>query len=399
MSEDTGVSNLSNCLYGKRIIFAVSGGIAATESIKISRELRRHGAIVHPIMTKSAEKVVTPLALSWGSGLEVISDWEPKMSQLGRFDGLLLAPATRNTISKFIHGIIDSPAMMALSSSSGNDTPMMFVPSMHDDLFDDRVTGEHLQSLENLGIFSYFDESKEGRRKQPDPVSIVANFSNLLNSRLPNRKRVVVTLGANRSPIDSIRFVQNTSTGKTGWSIAEHLHMMGHSVVCIAGQTTLDSKFQLPDVRFDQTPNGMLETLTQLALSANKPEVWIHAAAVLDYVPETVSGKHPSGDGNWQINLKPSKKHIAELSQHVKGSIRVGFKLEVGTEETLVQRSLDLISQHDLDAVVANLLDESNGDGKIRCRFIYPDGEVKPIPDMKNLCEFLDNFISNGLTD
>ena len=96
MSEDTGVSAKGSSLEGKRVILAVSGGIAATESIKLARELRRHGAVVYPIMSKSAERIVSPLALSWGSGDKVITEWDPEMSQLQGFDGLILAPATRN---------------------------------------------------------------------------------------------------------------------------------------------------------------------------------------------------------------------------------------------------------------------------------------------------------------
>ncbi|MEC8171161.1 MAG: flavoprotein, partial [Candidatus Thermoplasmatota archaeon] len=91
MREDTGVSVIGDSLEGKRVILAVSGGIAATESVKLARELRRHGAEVFPMMTKSAEKVITPLALSWGSGIDVVTDWKSEMSQLGGFDGLILA--------------------------------------------------------------------------------------------------------------------------------------------------------------------------------------------------------------------------------------------------------------------------------------------------------------------
>ena len=116
MSEDTGVTVRGTSLEGKRVILAVSGGIAATESIKVARELRRHGAEIFPMMSRSAEKVISPLALSWGSGEQVITDWDPEMSQLGSFDGLIMAPATRNSISKFIHGLLDSPMMMALSA-------------------------------------------------------------------------------------------------------------------------------------------------------------------------------------------------------------------------------------------------------------------------------------------
>ena len=119
MVGDTGVSQLSNSLAGRRVILAVTGGIAAVESIKLCRELRRHGALVFPMMTKEATKVITPLALSWGSGTDIVSDWDPDMSQLDAYDGIIVAPATRNTIAKHLNGIIDSPVMMAHSAARG----------------------------------------------------------------------------------------------------------------------------------------------------------------------------------------------------------------------------------------------------------------------------------------
>ncbi|MBJ17144.1 MAG: hypothetical protein CMB66_02675 [Euryarchaeota archaeon] len=395
MVEDVGVETKSNCLAGKKVILCVSGGIAATEAIKLSRELRRHGAIVYPMMTKSAEKVITPLALSWGSGMEVISEWESKMSQLGSFDALILAPATRNTIAKFAHGILDSPVMMAISAASGRGNPIMFVPSMHDDLFGDPVTKELLDSVNNMGISIFLDDSREGRRKQPDSISIVGNFCNIVNSKLPNRKKVAVTLGANSSPIDSVRFIQNYSTGTTGWAIAEHFHRMGHEVVCVSGKTSEKPSFSLPDVRVDSTPEGMLGICLQLANSENAPESWVHAAAILDYVPEFVKGKRPSGKSEWEVKLRPTKKHIREISEFASGSKRIAFKLEVEDDEnSLVLRSKELIDNLGIDAVVANLLSEAKGDLENRCRIVFPDGKVKQICNLRDLSESLEALIS-----
>ena len=246
-------------MEGKRVILAVSGGIAATESVKLSRELRRHGAEVFPMMTKSAEKVITPLALSWGSGIDVVTDWESEMSQLGGFDGLILAPATRNTIAKFVHGIIDSPIMMAISAASGSEIPILFVPSMHNDLFQDKVTDDLISESVNRGVEIMIEDPQEGKRKQPDPVEIVATFCNLVNRSIAGRKRAVITLGANAAPIDSIRKIVNTSSGNTGWSIAEYLHRMGHDVVCVSGITSRKPTFSLPDIRIAESPDSMLE--------------------------------------------------------------------------------------------------------------------------------------------
>ena len=396
MSEDTGVTVQGSSLEGKRGILAVSGGIAATESIKLARELRRHGAAVHPIMSKSAEKIISPLALSWGSGDQAKTDWDPEMSQLSDFDGLILAPATRNSIAKFTHGLLDSPMMMALSAAAGRGIPMMFVPSMHNDLFHDAVTTDLISSLEGLGVEVLLDEPSEGRMKQPSATKIVAHFCNLTNRRLGNRKRVAVTLGGNTAPIDSIRSIVNTSTGRTGWAIAEHLHRMGHDVVCLVGNTSKNPSFPLPDVRFSESPEGMLDESINLAKSIPEPEFWVHAAAVLDYEPEYNDGKIPSGAKNWNIELHPTKKHLQSLKEHVKGSRRIGFKLEVGVdEETLISKSNDLISENDLEAVVANLLDEVHGHSKKRCRIVFSNGVVESIQDLPELCQSIEDIVAS----
>jgi len=397
MSEDTGVTSQGASLDGKKIVLAVSGGIASTESVKLARELRRHGANVFPMMTKAAEKVITPLALSWGSGADVITDWDPNMSQLGGFDGLILAPATRNTIAKFTHGLLDSPVMMAISAAVGSGIPTLFVPSMHNDLFDDAVTIDLLSSLDDLGVSVLVDKATEGRRKQPSANNIVATFCNLSNRILSGRKRIAVTLGGNSSPIDSVRSIVNTSTGNTGWTIAEHLHRMGHHVVCIVGTTSFEPSFSLPDVRYDESPDGMLLEAIRLANSSSNPDYWIHAAAVLDYVPVFTNGKRPSSIDDWNISLSPTKKHLQELKEHVAGSKRIGFKLEVGIDEdTLIAKSKDLISEHELEAVVANMLADVHGNSPTRCRVVFADGLVEEIADLRGLCEKIESLISSN---
>ena len=395
MSEDTGVSAIGNSLDGKRVILAVSGGIAATESVKLARELRRHGAEVYPMMTKSAEKVITPLALSWGSGISVVTDWESEMSQLGEFDGLILAPATRNTIAKFVHGIIDSPVMMAISAASGSEIPILFVPSMHNDLFHDKVTDDLIAKSVNQGVSIMVEDPQEGKRKQPNHVEIVAMFCNLVNRRIAGRKRVAITLGANAASIDSIRKIVNTSTGNTGWSIAEYLHRMGHDVVCVSGLTSRKPTFSLPDIRVAESPESMLEESILVAKTEKKPEYWIHAAAVLDYSPEPISGKFPSNSGDWEITLKPTLKHLKEIKKHTVDSKRIAFKLEVnGSEESLISKSVDLISENELLAVVANMLHDVHGKSQSRCRIVYSDGKVSEISDIDDLCAEIERIIS-----
>ena len=126
-------------------------------------------------------------------------------------------------------------------------------------------------------------------------------------------------MGANRAPIDDVR-VDKCSSGRTGWLIAEYLYRMGHNVICIAGKTSANPTFPIPNVYRDGSPDGMLALCTQVAKDT-QPDVWIHAAAVLDYFRKQRKERKPSGQDNGQLTLHPGRKHIAELSGLVGDSI------------------------------------------------------------------------------
>ena len=395
MTGDLGVEIISDALEGKRVLYLVTGGIAAVDSVRVSRELRRHGAEINCMMTSDAKKIISELALSWGSKAEVISDWNHEMSQLNQYDILLVAPATRNTIAKHINGIIDSPLMMALSAAKGNNTPILFVPSMHDDLFNDSVTKSLIEKIQDEYSRVLIEESIEGRRKQPSAKNIVSETSNFLNSFRMNRRKIVVTLGATKQNIDSVRSIINYSSGKTGWDLSEYLHMMGHDVICLVGNTTVSPSFTLKDVRIKEKPDEMLSLAINIA-KYEKPDVWIHSAAVLDYVPKPIDGKKPSGEKTWNIQLVESKKHIEELIPYTKDAIRIGFKLETDASEIkLIEKSRNILDKYSLTAVVANLIYETNKDKGKRCRLIFPDGRIKEIDTNFLMAVAIERIISN----
>ena len=380
MTKDTGVAFHSDALLGKRVLLAIAGGIAAVESVRLARELRRHQPDLTVIMSEDATKIISPLAVSWGSDTIVHQGWSSQMSQLEAFDMILIAPATRNTISKHLHGIMDSPLLMALSAGRGRGSKLCFVPSMHSDLFDDPVTTELIDALIDEGSHVIINELNEGKLKQPDPVSIVADVCHIANSS-DSSKIVAITMGANRAPIDAVRAIQNASSGRTGWIISEYLHRMGHNVICIAGKTSAAPTFILPNVIRDGSPDGMLALCKEIA-QESQPDVWIHAAAVLDYFTEPEDGKKPSGENTWQLNLNPGRKHIEELRHLVGDSIRIGFKLESNVDvTTLVARAEAQIERYGVNAVIANLMEEMNEKGELRARIVHADGRLEEIED------------------
>ena len=117
MTRDADVDLHSNALQGKNVALGVTGGIAATETVRICRELRRHGASVTVIMTTAAAKVITPLAVEWASLTRGICEWGAEMSQLEEFDAVLVSPASRNFLSRYVNGMMDHPLLMTCSAA------------------------------------------------------------------------------------------------------------------------------------------------------------------------------------------------------------------------------------------------------------------------------------------
>ena len=382
MPSDVDVVLLSSALKGKHIALGVTGGIAATETVRVCRELRRHGAEITVIMTTAATKVITPLAVEWASQGQVIIDWEAEMSQLKEFDAIIIAPASRNFISRYVNGMMDHPLLMTCSAARSRSTPIVVVPSMHNDLFDDPITQDLLTRLEFESIL--LGPHEEGRYKQPSPIQIVAELCHIVNTN-KDSKHFAITLGANRAPIDSVRAIQNASSGQTGWYIAEYIYRFGHNVTVIAGKTSSQPTFNLPRIIRAGAPDQMLASCLEVA-NLN-PDGWIHAAAVLDYYTDSIDGKKASGSEGWGLQLSPGPKHIAELASSVVGAKRIGFKLETGVSVgQLHERALQQIADYGVDATVANIMEQMHDSNTPRAYFVTRDTIIE-LADLEAMCE------------
>ena len=400
MVEDTGVVPQGNSLSGKSVLLGITGGIAATEAVRLSRELRRHGAEITVIMTTAATKVITPLAIQWATQGPVITDWDSEMSQLKGFDAVLIAPATRNFLARYSCGMMDHPLLMACSAARGRSSPIIVVPSMHADLFDDPVTNDILSRITETEII--LGPYEEGRFKQPSPVQIVAELCHVVNSS-EDSKDVVVTLGATKTPIDSVRVVQNTSTGATGWRISEYLYRHGFNVTVVAGETKAEPTFTLPNVIQRSHPDDMLAACVELAKNSAPPDCWIYTAAILDYCTTPLSGKKSSSSGkSWDIELFAGKKHIEELAKFNAGAIRIGFKLESieGHEysessalENLHSKAIEQIEKYGVDATIGNIL-EHLADPNLPRGYLITNSDMITLEDIAQMCQEITRILA-----
>jgi len=394
--RDTDVERRGSSLSGKRILVGVTGGIAAVDTVRLLREMRRHGAEMLVIMTESAQRVITPLAVEWASQCEVITDWDGDMKQLEDVDAILVAPATRNTIAAHLHGMQQGPLLMALSAARSRDTHVLMVPSMHADLADDPVTDDIVERLREEGIDVLWGDLEEGKRKTPNHEHVVARFAHGINATAPNRKSVVVTLGGTYSPIDDVRGIQNTSSGATGYAIADSLYRHGHDVTCVVGKTSVPEPGWLPLCIPAENPSDMLAELK--ALANDDIHAWVHTAAVLDYIVESpAEGKLASQQGPLHVKLVEGAKHIQELKEKVRGSTRIGFKLETGIKQRdLIHRATAQIELSEMTAVVANRLEDLDDTTKPRGYLVDKQGSHFVLETQFDLCDALRTIIERG---
>lgn len=391
--RDSDVQLSGDSLKGKVVHLVVTGGIAAVETVRLARELRRHGAEIIVTMTSEATKIISPLAVGWATGSEVNTGWSSDLPGLDSPDLVLVAPATRNTLSKICAGVMDDPAMMAITAASGAGKTILLVPSMHDDLFDDAVTRDMIETIKLIGYEVLVSPSEEGRRKQPSPSNIVRFAAAKINENLPNRANIAVIYGATESSIDPVRVISNKSTGKTGIHISDYLERLGHGVTRISG--IVENSEVQSDINA-RTPQQMMDAVRDV-MSKSMPNVWIVPAAVLDFQPANPSmEKMSSSEPPSPIDLEPSPRLIEYIRSSDPDARIISFKLENGIEVAeLIARARSHMKRCESDAVVANLLENLEGPGP-RAHLVT-ENDVDEISDLENLGISIERIVSGWM--
>ncbi|MBI4402668.1 MAG: hypothetical protein HY537_00825 [Deltaproteobacteria bacterium] len=171
--SDRGVKAKSKQLAKRRIALAVCGGIGAVDSIKIIRELRRHGAEVTPFLTPSATDFITPLSLEWASHQKGIDRLGAGAEHLEPFDLVVIAPATLNTIAKCALGIADNAVTTLVAAQLGRHLPILVVPTMNVQLQNHPAYKDHRERLMNWGTQFLESPPEEDRIKMPELAELL----------------------------------------------------------------------------------------------------------------------------------------------------------------------------------------------------------------------------------
>ncbi len=364
-----------------RVLLMVTGGIAAYKSCFLARLLQQAGFSVKVAMTAAATRFVTPLTMQALTGHPVAADlWGEGQSELldhiayARWaDVAVIAPATANTMAKAACGIADDIVSTLLLAFDG---PLLMAPAMNDRMWNHAATRANVKTLVERGVRMVGPGSGHlacgttapGRMSEPEEILAAVRdlVAGLPAVKAPaaedggqgdaywQGRRLVVTAGPTREPIDPVRYIANHSTGVMGYALAAEAAHRGARVTLISGPVDLMPPRGLAEFRSVETAADMAVAVT--AALADGPEWLIMAAAVADFGPESFSAgklkKEELGTG-WSLQMKRNPDILGEVvPAHTRSPLTVvGFALETSAIEA---RALAKLRAKNLDFIVAN---------------------------------------------
>lgn len=359
-------------LKGKKILLAISGGIAAYKMNYLVRDFVKKGAEVKVILTPSAENFVTKVTLSTLSKKAVYSDfydqngtWNSHVELALWADVLLVAPCTANTLAKMVHGICDNLVIATYMSAK---CPVFIAPAMDLDMYAHPSTKENLEKAERFGHhiipaeFGELASGLEGQGRLAEPETILQKIEDFFTQPLPQShsldgKKVLITAGPTYEAIDPVRFIGNHSSGKMGFSLAEEAVRRGARVILISGPTSQKTSTKNIEIHRITSAKEMYE---QVFKYYEKVDIAIASAAVADYAPKIVAKeKIKKSEEEFTIELVKNPDILKTMGEKKTHQFLVGFALETQNEE---ENAKSKLQKKNLDMIVLNSLrDEGAG--------------------------------------
>jgi phosphopantothenoylcysteine decarboxylase/phosphopantothenate--cysteine ligase len=333
-----------------RVLVGVTGGIAAYKACELVRLLVTGGHEVVPLVTPGAERFVraeTFFALARRSPAEDL------YVHLTRADLLVVAPLTANTLAKLAQGQADNLVAEAALAHRG---PVLLAPAMNPRMWMHPATQANVETLRGLGAMlvgpgeGATAEGEWGVGRMAEPELIYARSRELLGETdsLVGR-RVLVSAGGTREPLDAVRFLGNRSSGRMGVALAEETRKRGGDVTLLAANLSVPAP---RGVEILQTPTA--DSMLEAALAHGDADLVLMAAAVADYRPaERVDDKRPKDETTWRLELDPTVDVLQSLgARRTNGQVLVGFAAETG--EGGLARAREKLNRKRVDLVVYN---------------------------------------------
>jgi phosphopantothenoylcysteine decarboxylase / phosphopantothenate---cysteine ligase len=335
-----------------RILLGVTGGIAAYKACELTRLFVRDGHDVLPLLTPAAERFVRTETFLALARRPVTDDPYPHLSQA---ELLVVAPCTANTLAKLANGLADNVLTEAALAHRG---PVLVAPAMNPRMWTHAATRANVETLRTRGVELVGPDEGEtaegewGVGRMAEPHEIFERALELIGARGPLRgKRVVVSAGGTREPVDSVRFVGNRSSGRMGVAVAEEAARRGARVTLLAANLGVLAPDRIEVV---ETPTA--EDMLREALARRDADVVVMAAAPADYRPSRPrAGKRPKEPKTWTLELEPTTDILQTLgASRAGGQILVGFAADHGNDglararEKLTRKNANLIVFNDV---------------------------------------------------
>ncbi len=393
-------------LKGKKFILGVTGGIAAYKAANLIRLLVKEGAEVQVLMTKLAKEFITPLTLATLSKRPILVDffnpengaWNSHVDMGLWADGMIIAPATANSMGKMANGVADNLLITTYLSAR---CPVFIAPAMDLDMYQHPSTIKNIETLKSYGNFIIEPPSGElasgliGKGRMEEPENIVAYLKDHFRQEEKHDlegKHFLVSAGPTHEKIDPVRFIGNYSSGKMGFAIAEELASRGANVTLVSGpssQKVKNAKVKRIDVlSAAEMAKACIENFPQT-------DGAIMAAAVADYTPLHRADKKVKREKDeLHIELKATVDIAAALGKVKEANqILVGFALETNDAKA---NAVNKLQKKNLDFIVLNSLEDEGAGFNVDTNkiTIIDKGNKQTDYSLKNKLEVAEDIVN-----
>lgn len=382
----------------QRILLGITGGIASYKAAWLARLLTQAGAEVDVVMTRSASEFVGAVTFEALTGRPVHTALiaaghaldHIKLARAAQL--VIVAPATADFLARAVGGHADDLLTACLLATTA---PVLLVPAMNDRMWAHTAVQQNTVAARALG-YSVLDPDDgalavgegHGPGRMPEPETIVAYAARLLERESPLRgKRVVVSAGPTREPVDPVRFISNRSSGKMGVEIAAAAWRRGADVTIVAGPLEVAAPVGAAIVHVETT----MEMRDAIDSRMPNADVLIMAAAPADFTatsPASSKLKKAAMPGSLALSPTPDILQSTRASRRT-GMIAVGFALETGNalaegRRKLADKGLDLVVVNDATEAGAGFAVDTN-----RVTMVHADGreDVLPLQSKREVAE------------
>jgi phosphopantothenoylcysteine decarboxylase / phosphopantothenate---cysteine ligase len=333
-----------------RVLLGVTGGIAAYKAAELARLLVKAGHEVTPILTDEAETFVAAKTFEALARREAPRELYPHLVQA---DLLVIAPLSANTLAKLAHGLADNVLTQTVLAFDG---PVLAAPAMNPRMWAHAATRGNVARLRQRGVVlvgpdeGELAEGEWGVGRMSEPEAIFARVEAVLERRHQlEGRRVLVSAGGTREPLDAVRFLGNRSSGRMGVALAEEARLRGAEVTLVAANLSVQ-----PPGKVELVPAPTAAELEREVLARSDADVVLMAAAVADYRPvEQSSSKRPKNEQPWTVTLEPTGDVLAQLgARRRNGQVLIGFAADHG--ETGLARAREKLEAKRSDLIVFN---------------------------------------------